>query len=129
MSGVETITLSELSEHMKDAEIEVLEESVDLEPIVSQLKALVAKKSDDAKILALMDQLVTAVKAVNITVQPTDLKPVLDAVRLIKSTPPPPVVVKNAPVPYRAVVHRDNRNAIETVDFIPILTPTGEEVG
>lgn len=126
MSKVETITLSELSEHMKDAEIEVLEESVDLEPIVSQLKALVAKKSDDAKILALMDQLVVAVKAVNITVQPTDLRPVLDAVRLIKSTPPPPVVVKNTPVPYRAVVHRDNRNAIETVDFIPILTPVDD---
>lgn len=95
-------------------------EPLDLSPIVAELKAIVAKRAD-AEILSAINELTAAVKAINITVNPTDLKPVLDAVRLIKSTMPTIELPAHPPHPkFKFEVQRDARNLIENVMVLPL---------
>lgn len=116
------ISLTDVAELMsKGYGIEAVpEQPIDLTPIVSALKDLVEKRPDIEPLLAAINELTQAVRHININIPPTDLKPVLDAVRLIKQAPASAPVVIEKPRMYKFQVIRDNRQLIENITVTPL---------
>lgn len=121
MSGVRNLTTREVLD--LEAEGIVLEYEdeppLDLSQIELHLETLATKQPDYSAILAAATAIKTAVEGISITVNPTDLKPILDAVRLIKrEAAPVPIVPK--PTVYKFEVVRDQRQLIESVIATPV---------
>ncbi len=122
MPQVKVISIDELNEFEKD-EIEIHPDQVVVLGLVEQLTKLVEKRPDNAVILEAITGLTAAINKISITVNPTDLKPILDAVRLIKNTVPNVVIPPHKHCAYKFEVVRDNRQLLETVIATPLETP------
>jgi hypothetical protein len=97
---------------------------LDLSQIEHHLAELAAKEPDNTAILQAVEALTKAVDRISVTVNPTDLKPILDAVRLIKREATPVVAPAPKPAAYTFDIVRDQRQLIESVTATPV-TPTG----
>ncbi len=122
MHGVKTISLDELNA-MDDAEIEMHPDKVIALGVVEQLTKLVEKRPDNSEILTAITGLTEAINKIQITVNPTDLKPILDAVRLIKNTAPNVVIPPHKHCAYKFDVVRDNRQLLESIVATPLDEP------
>ena len=117
------VSLKELDALRKSgAEIETHRQAFDIPAVAAELKNLVEKRQDNGALLEGIAAIIKAIEQVSITVNPTDLKPILDAVRLIKND----VVERPDPKPcaYRFEVSRDNRQMLTAVIATPIADET-----
>lgn len=115
------ISQTELAEYIKDGGLLEYDEPVqDLSEIVEQLKALVLKKHDDSRVLMALEKLTEAVKNISVNVEPVDLSPVLQAVRLIKKEMVAPIQPAPKQMPWRFKMERDNRGNLLEVVALPI---------